>query len=167
MTARERVIVLQRWLLTAVVLRALLIGASVALLVIAVARLLGLSPQVTALVATTGLFVAVLIVRRGLSARSLERVALWVEERHPALRYALVTATEAPASPEVERQALAAPWFDVERRGLLRALLAPGAVLVVVLLLFALVPSAATSSASLRGNLSAGHSRRGALTGSR
>ena len=30
-----------------------------------------------------------------LPARSLERVALWVEERHPSLRYALVTAVEA------------------------------------------------------------------------
>lgn len=150
MTARERVMALQRWLLTVVVLRGLFIGASVTLLVVTVAQLLGLSAEVTALVATTGVFAAVLVVRRGLAARSIGRVALWVEERHPALRYALVTATEAPASPDVERQALATPWWDVERRGLLRALVAPAAALIVVLLLFALVPSTRTSSIAQR-----------------
>jgi len=156
MTARERVMALQRLLLAVVVLRALFIGASLALLVTAVARLLALSPRATALAATTGLFVAILVLRRGLGARSIERVALWVEERHPALQYALVTATEAPAPPDVECQALATPWWDVERRGLLRTLVAPGAVLIAVVLLLALVPSASTSSIAQRVRAVAG-----------
>jgi len=125
MTARERLVALRRLVLTVVVLRALCVGASVALLAVALGRVFALETDALLLVASFGVLAAALMLHRGWGARSLERVALWVEERHPSLRYALVTAAEAPASPDVERQALAAPWWDTERRTLLGALLLP------------------------------------------
>jgi hypothetical protein len=137
MTARERLVSLQRLVLTVVVLRALLVGASVTLACMAVARALTLPPAILALVATIGAFVAALVLNRGWNARSLQHVALWVEERHPALRYALVTAAEAPLSPDVEREAISEPWWDTERRTLLRALLVPTLALLVAVALLA------------------------------
>jgi hypothetical protein len=160
MTARERLVSLQRLVLTAVVLRAACIGGSVTLVSLAVARLIALPPAGALLVASIGIFVAVLLGARGWNARSLARVALWVEERHPALRYALVTAAEAPSTAEVEAQALAVPWWSTERRTLARALAGPAAsVLVAVVLLAlsqrieqvrALVPDVATAPGAAR-----------------
>jgi hypothetical protein len=138
MTARERLLSLQRVVLVVMALRALLAGASVALLFAAVARVFTLPLDLQLLVASVGVFVAALMMSRGRSARSLEIVALWVEERHPSLRYALITAAEGGASPAVQRQALAAPWWDVEQRALLRSLRMPVLALVVAIALFAL-----------------------------
>lgn len=137
MTARERLVALRRLLLTVVVLRALCIGASVILLAVALARAFALETDALLLVASFGVLVAALMLHRGWSARSLARVALWVEERHPSLRYSLVTAAEAPSSPDVERQALATPWWDTERHTLLNALLLPAlSVVIAAALLF-------------------------------
>ena len=147
MTARDRLVSLQRLVLTVVVLRALLIGASAALVGAGAARLVALPPGAILLVVSIGIFVALLLAARGLSARSLARVALWVEERHPALRYALVTATEAPASPEVEAQALAVPWWSEERRALGRALVAPAVALVAAIMLLVLSQRVARTGA--------------------
>lgn len=152
MTARDRLLSLQRLVLTVVVLRALLIGVSVALVCMAVSRALALPPAMLALVATIGAFVAGIMLSHAWSARSLQRVALWVEERHPTLRYALVTAVEAPALPDVEREATSTPWWDIERRTLLRALVVP---------ILALLVAVATLVLSQR------IARRGALVSSR
>ncbi|HEX5970864.1 MAG TPA: hypothetical protein VFY85_02995 [Gemmatimonadaceae bacterium] len=138
MTARERLVSLQRVLLLVVVLRALLIGAGVALGGVAVARVVVLPPGAILLVTSLGAFVAVLLAARGWGARSLTRVALWVEERHPALRYALVTATEGATVPEVEVQALAVPWWKAERRTLGRALVGPAVGLLAAITLLVL-----------------------------
>ena len=138
MTARERLLTLQRITFVVVVLRALLIGASVALVLAAVARVLTLPLEMQLLVGSVGVFVAALVLRRGWSSRSLERVALWVEERHPSLRYALVTAAEGVATAGVEQQALATPWWDVERRALRRVVMRPSVALLVAVALFAL-----------------------------
>ncbi|HEX6598939.1 MAG TPA: hypothetical protein VF034_06420 [Gemmatimonadaceae bacterium] len=137
MTARQRLASLQRLLLTVVVLRALLTGASVTLLGLAMTHLVALPAGAMLLVASIGVFVAALLATRGWGARSLGRVALWVEERHPALRYALVTATEAPGSPELEAQALAIPWWNDGRRTLGRALVGPAVLLLVAIALLA------------------------------
>ena len=140
MTARDRLIALRRLLLTVVTLRALLVGASVALIAIAVARMASMPTDASLLVGSIGVFVFAMLLYRGLGARSLGRVALWVEERHPSLRYALVTAIEAPASHEVERQAVATPWWDEERGVLLRALALPLLGLLVAIALLAVAP---------------------------
>jgi hypothetical protein len=138
MTARERLVSLQRLLFAVVLVRAACIGASVALVSLAVAHLIALPSAAAVLVASIGVFVAGVLAARGWGARSLDRVALWVEERHPALRYALVTATEAPASPELEAQALAVPWWSTERHTLGRALVGPALALLVAISLLVL-----------------------------
>ncbi len=148
MTAHDRLLALRRLLLTVLTLRALLIGASVALVCVAIGRVLAVPTDTLLLLATIGVFVAAVAMGRSGRARSLGRVALWVEERHPTLRYALVTAAESRAPAEVERQALATPWWDVERRRLLRALVVPALALLVGLALFAMaleIPRMATA----------------------
>jgi hypothetical protein len=151
MTARERLVSLQRLLLVVVALRAVLIGASVALVSLALARVIAVAPGATLLVASLGVFVAALLGARGWAARPLERVALWVEERHPVLRYALVTAAEGAASPEVEAQALALPWWDAERRSLGRALVGPTTSLLVATVLLLLSQRVTHSAALVSG----------------
>lgn len=143
MTARERLLSLRRLLIAVVAIRALLVGASVALVAIAVSRLASLPGDASSLLASIGVFVFAVLLHRGLGARSLERVALWVEERHPSLRYALVTAVETPARGDVERQATSTPWWDDERRTLLRALAGPALALIVAALLVRLSPGLA------------------------
>lgn len=140
MTARARLLALRRVLLTVVVLRALFVGASVALIAVAAARMAAMPSDAMLLVGSIGLFASALLLRRGLGARSLQRVALWVEERHPVLRYALVTAVEAPASGEVEQQAVATPWWDEERRALLRALVIPVLALLAAIAVVSVAP---------------------------
>jgi hypothetical protein len=131
MTARERVVALQRTLTAVLLARAVALGAGVALVGIAASHALSLPVAATVAIALVGVAVALVLAARARPARSLERVALWVEERHPALRYALVTAAAGggPHGP-VEQQALAHPWWDEERTRLLRALGVPMAVLV-------------------------------------
>lgn len=154
MTARERLLSLRRLLLTVVTLRALFVGASVALVAVAIARLAAMPSDAVMLVGSIGLFVFALLLHRGLAARSLERVALWVEERHPSLRYALVTAMEEPAAVDVERQAVGTPWWDDERRALLRALVPPAIALLAATALVSLVPGLARYGAAVTGDAS-------------
>ena len=135
MTARERLVALRRLLLAVVTLRALLVGAAVAVTGVALGRMLSLPGQAQLLVASVGVVVAALLASRAPTARSLPRVALWVEERHPSLQYALVTSAEGSASEQVERQATATPWWDTERRRLWRALLVPAVAFLVALIL--------------------------------
>lgn len=138
MTARERLLSLRRFVLGVVLLRALLIGGSAALVLLGISRVVGLRLEVQLLLASVSVFIAALVASRGWNARSPERVALWVEERHPSLRYSLVTATEGTTSNEVEHQALASPWWDDERRALRRALFVPAAALLGSMAVFAL-----------------------------
>ena len=131
MTARERVVALRRTLTAVLLARAVAFGAAVALVGITAAHALALAGVVPAVLAVLGLAVAAVLAVRARPARSLERVALWVEERHPALRYALVTAAADGAPREaVERQALAHPWWDVEHQRLRRALALPALALI-------------------------------------
>lgn len=159
MTARERLVALRRLMFIVVVLRAALVGASVALLCVVVARLLAMPADVLVLVATVGVFVAALLMSGGWNARSLERVALWVEERHPALQYALVTAVEAPASSEVERHALETRWWDTERSALLNALVLPAAALAVGVALLAWAPTRVAGGVGAAQSEAAGAAR--------
>ncbi len=109
----------------AVATRAATIGITVFLAALVLVRMSG-APRwamgVAALVAAvaTALF---LLRLRGMA--SLPRVALWVEERTPSLRYALVTVAEGVKDPRLETQALSAPWWADASRTLLRSLVAP------------------------------------------
>ncbi|HEU4643026.1 MAG TPA: hypothetical protein VFS44_11275 [Gemmatimonadaceae bacterium] len=125
MTPRERVRRAQQKLAGTVVITALLWGATLAMAVVGLAAvvddLLGLSPLARAtiipLTVAAALGAAVAVLWRGRAARSLDRVALWIEEREPGLRYALVTAIDpqiAPAAEHAELHAIAGR-VDVER----------------------------------------------------
>ena len=137
MTARQRVSRTRAYLVTAVAIAAaawavaavLAVGAALVL----AARVTGsglpggfsLLPGVAALVAAGA------IVYRAWPGRSLERVALWVEEHQPSLAFALVTASDPTLaeSPALERAAEFDP-AKVVRRPLTTMLLIAGAAVV-------------------------------------
>ena len=81
---------------------------------------------------------------RGRHARDPVRVALYLEERVPALSYALVTAVSAPGAhgADLERRIAAAPAGSVLRSSLLRALALPALAAAVLVLVLALLPAA-------------------------
>ena len=117
MTAHARLLELRRTLVLTIVARALLLGTALALTLFAIATVLALSALVVALlmVGSLGAFA----MRAWLQAsrtRSLARIALWVEERTPQLRYSLVTIADGIESPILEAQALSAPWWTDARR---------------------------------------------------
>jgi hypothetical protein len=136
-TARDRLLGARRDLVAALVMRAMLAGVAVGLVGAAVAHALGWS---SSLATALALLVSAAMLRRVRPARDLERVALWVEERHPALRYAVVTVADRrqPAGGAIEAQALAFPWWKDARRAAARVVIAPAvAVMAATLLLLA------------------------------
>ncbi len=129
-TARERLEGLRRALAAVVIARAAMVGASIVLVGAAMSHAAGLPGIATALAAILAAGVALALAARARGARSLARVALWVEERHPELRYALVTAAETESvPPALESEALRTPWWEQERRRLLGTLVLPLALL--------------------------------------
>jgi hypothetical protein len=119
-----------------------MLGAALVLVGVAASRALSLPTPALIVTAVAGVVMAMFLGARVRPARSLERVALWVEERHPSLRYALVTAATADAPrPELEMQALAQPWWDDDRRHLIRALAPPSVALVVAAALALWMPA--------------------------
>src|SRR5690606_27854545 len=99
--------------------------------------------------------------RSGAFALSPQRAALWLEEREPALRYALVTAAEGDVSQAaragLEASIASVAWEEPARRALARSLRLPalvaagGAALALVLPARAGVTSAATGEAGAAG----------------
>ncbi|MEP7066166.1 MAG: hypothetical protein ABI889_09055 [Gemmatimonadota bacterium] len=160
MTALERVASARRALGAAVGVRAALWASAAAVVFLAgfgivdwtvgaprAARILAL-PFAIAL----ALAAACYALWRGRRVRSLAAVALWLEERVPRLRYALVTALDAPhASPLLERDIAAVKWTPVIRRALGHALLPPLLVLAVAAALLFALP------AGIRARISAPH----------
>ncbi|MEO7455500.1 MAG: hypothetical protein ABIY52_04510, partial [Gemmatimonadaceae bacterium] len=132
MTAIERLVALRRTLVVTVAARATLIGIAVALGVLAVARLTGFIAGAMLLALVGGGAAALFTLLRLRPLRELPRIALWVEERTPALRYALVTVADGVSSPELDAQALSAPWWTDARGAALRSLVAPAVATVVV-----------------------------------
>lgn len=128
MTAHARLIQLQRSLALTLAARALLIGATVALVVLAIARLFASPLSSIELAALAGVIVASVLLLKVRAVQSLSRGALWVEERTPSLRYALVTIADGVQSPSLDAQALGVPWWTDAQRVLLRSLLVPALV---------------------------------------
>jgi hypothetical protein len=141
MSALDRLIALRRSMTLTMAARALLIGIAEAFVLIGLGRLGGWGAWSTAL--AIGVFVVVVSLRatalRGV--RSLARVALWVEERTPSLRYALVTVADGVQSPALEAQALGTPWWTEARRTLLRSLIGPAVAALVIAALAMWLPS--------------------------
>jgi hypothetical protein len=148
MTARERVASARRTLGTATIVRAALWAgaAGVALLTAGgiLDWLVGIPRAVRVLALPAAIAVALgaggYALWRGRRVRSLPAIALWLEERVPELRYALVTALDSPHPvPYLERGVAAVHWTPVIRRALGHALLPPVLVLgAAATLLFAL-----------------------------
>lgn len=107
MTAVETVRRTRRIISAAALLRALALGIAAAVLILAVASFAGLAvpgisrrPGITLAIAILlGAIATGILLWRSRRLLSLERVALWVEERVPALQYSLVTSLERSDSP--------------------------------------------------------------------
>jgi hypothetical protein len=140
MTARERLVGLRRTLASVLAARAILAGASVAIVLTAIRRAFPLSPALDLAAVAAGAVVAASLLQRARGARSLERVALWVEERHPSLRYAVVTALEQGGGESIEAQARAVPWWEEDRRRLLATLVRPAAIFLAALAVLTWAP---------------------------
>ncbi|MEP7087574.1 MAG: hypothetical protein ABI884_09580, partial [Gemmatimonadota bacterium] len=134
MTALERVVSARRTLGVGVVLRAVFwAGAAIAAL-LAIAGILdwlvGIPRTARALAIPAAILLALAALAyalwRGRRVRELPAVALWLEERAPQLRYALVSALDASgSSPTLEREVAAVRWSAVVNRALGHALLPP------------------------------------------
>src|SRR5215212_9907070 len=100
MTAVERVRRAQRVLGAAAVTQSLAWGIATALVIFAATSYIGLaSPEFAqsksadpAISAMPGLIVTALVLWRARPLMRADRVALWIEERIPALHYSLITA---------------------------------------------------------------------------
>ncbi len=125
MTARDRLLRLQRTLSITMAARALLVGVAIALTLLAIIRVLGLPAWSVALSVLAGGGIAVAMLLRMRGVRSLSRVALWAEELTPSLRYALVTVADGVQSPSVDAQALGVEWWTDAQRVLRKALVVP------------------------------------------
>jgi len=143
MTAHDRLLRLQRSLAVTLVARALLVGAAIAFVVLVIARTLLLPAWSVGLATLAGAGVAIAMLLRVRGVRSLSRVALWVEERTPSLRYSLVTVADGVRSPSVDAQALSVPWWGDAQKALLKSLLIPGLAALVAVALALFIPAAA------------------------
>jgi hypothetical protein len=178
MTAIERVRRTQRLLSIGALTQALGWGLAAGLGVLAILSFASLAIHslaentgwhaVAAVLVGAASFVAVLWTERRLV--SLNRVALWVEERVPDLHYALVTAIETPDSEfskgmerEIERQDIGGATSAALRKRLLPAL---GAAIAAGLLLY-ISPSAAFGGGSLFSRLGSTRSSAAVPPGSR
>ena len=154
MTAYARLLRLRRWMTFALTARALMNGVTAALVVLLVIRALILPAWSISLAWFAGVSASAVMLRRRRDFRSLSRVALWAEERTPALRYALVTIADGAASPALDAQALGEPWWGAARTRLWRAVVAP-AIAVTVVTAFSLwgpiVAGTRSSSGSMSG----------------
>ena len=148
MTALERVASARRTLGAAITIRALLAAGAAAAALFVLAGILdwlvGAPRALRALVLPAAMLSSLgalaYTLWRSRRVRSLPLVALWLEERVPELRYALVSALDAlHSSPTLEREVAAVRWSAVLNRALSNALLPPLLVLAAALaLLFAL-----------------------------
>ena len=124
MTARARVRRAQYRMLGTVALAALLWGAVLAMTVVSLAAganavvPLGATAReiIIPLTIVTAAAAVGLVLWRGRAARSIERVALWIEEREPSLNYTLVTAIDETLAPLEQNRALhaAANGTDID-----------------------------------------------------
>ena len=128
MTAYAHLRSLRRSMVMVLAVRALLSGVTIAVGLLAIMRVFALPRWTLVVVVLSGVCAFVLVASRLLALRSLSRIALWVEERNPALRYALVTVADGMQSPTLEAQALGTPWWTRERQAVLRSLVAPAIV---------------------------------------
>ena len=140
MTAHARLLRVRRSLAVVLTLRAALTGVAVAMGLLAIVRVVALPTWAVALPVLGGVGAAALMATRLRALRSLSRVALWVEERSPSLRYALVTVADGAHSPMLEAQALGTPWWTDAHRDIMRSLIMPAVAATVIVALSLWLP---------------------------
>ena len=149
MTAHDRVAATRRTLGAGITARALLWAAAIAASILAIVGLAdwlvgaprGLRAASLPVAIALAMSVAAYALWRGRRVRSLAVVALWLEERVPALNYSLVSALESPSSAPLEREVSAVAWTPVVHRALRVALAPPLIVLAVALALLLALPA--------------------------
>jgi len=177
-TASERVLRTQRLLGAAAIAQSLAWGLACALAILAAISFIsllepGFDKNTEANVAISliaGLIVAGGLLWRSRHFSSTNRVALWIEERIPALHYSLVTALEHGASPfskgmeaAIERQNIGGVTLDALRRSVVPGVVAMG----VAGVLLYISPSAAFGRAGMLGRLTGNNRTASALVGSK
>ena len=178
MTVFDRLRYTQRVLGAAAMTQALAWGLATALSVVALASFVSLEiPSVAqrpTLVHDLALLVA-LVVAASFLWRSRrfafgKRVALWIEERVPDLRYSFVTALEDAESPFAEEMERAVAGHDVAgatRKAVARPILIAGSALIVAVLLLYISPPGAFGRGGVFSSLSRLPSASAAPAGSR
>ncbi len=164
MTARERVTRTQRLLGAAAISQAIALGLAATFVILAAISFAALAkPGFDKDTATNltlavigGLMVAAAVLWRARYFTSVNRVALWIEERVPSLQYSLVTALEHSGSPyargmeaQVEREDIGGITLAALRRSVAPAL---GALAIAAVLLY-VSPSAAFGRTGILGKL--------------
>ncbi len=164
MTARERVTRTQRLLGAAAISQAIALGLAATFVILAAISFAALAkPGFDKDTATNltlavigGLMVAAAVFWRARYFTSVNRVALWIEERVPSLQYSLVTALEHSGSPyargmeaQVEREDIGGITLAALRRSVAPAL---GALAIAAVLLY-VSPSAAFGRTGILGKL--------------
>ena len=160
MPPRERVMRTRRALAATIAARAVLIAAGSALAAaagtIVVTRLAPASPAASWLVAAVAGGVAFGLSIRELARLTVERVALWIEERVPRLQYALVTAVDpvSRGAPRdlLERHIEQISWDGETARAMVRALRYPTIVALAGVAAFGVARRVPVSIAATRGN---------------
>lgn len=155
----ERVSRTRRALAATVVARAALGAAATVLAVAAIATVLGRragvgTPVTTWLTAVVAGGVSLAALLRPWSRLTVPRVAIWIEERVPALQYALITAIDpagsGPGAALLEREIARVSWDREAGRAMVRALRWPVVAAVAAVALFFIarrVPVAAAMAA--------------------
>ncbi|MEP6729578.1 MAG: hypothetical protein ABJE10_03015 [bacterium] len=142
MTALDRLLRLQRSLAIVLAARALLVATTVAIVLLAVVHVFSLPAWSVAIALLSSAAIGTVQLLRLRSVRSLSRVALWVEERTPALRYSLVTVADGVRSAGLDEQALQMSWWTEAQRALLKSLTLPAIAMIVALALSVALPRA-------------------------
>lgn len=147
MSARAEVVRTRRWLRALFIVRALAWGAAATRATMAMMDAVGGAgtPLVAALV---GAGVAVVVALRTRWPVEDWRVALWIEERVPGLRFTLVSAADPACAsrwPELERTLPSIPWGSLRRASAWRVLRVPAVMLLASAIGVRLVPIARTA----------------------
>ncbi|HSQ32421.1 MAG TPA: hypothetical protein VLN49_21340, partial [Gemmatimonadaceae bacterium] len=140
MTAFSRLRVVRGVLVTGVVARAIAWGVAAGLSVLIGAAIvdariplaLGTRHALLALAVAAQLAVTIALLWRDRAATMLDRVALWVEERHPSLAYTLVTAVET-RDERLVHPVDARPWPATAGRRAARAVALPGGIVMLAI----------------------------------
>ena len=152
MTALSRLRIVRGVLVMGVVARAIAWGVAAGLSVLIAAAIvdsriplqLGTRHVLLALAVASQVAVTIALLWRDRAAAMLDRVALWVEERHPSLAYTLVTAVET-RDERLVQSVDARPWPTTAGRRAAHALALPAGIVLLAIAALVLLPPGAVA----------------------